>query len=74
MAVIPFEMSVLEAQSNFIPSIKHKPRSPGSKEYQKLAATLVGEKYKPSIWKRIFRLGPKKEEINRELFYERLFD
>ncbi len=74
MAVIPYELSVLEAQSNFIPSIKYKPKSRGSKEYKKLAATMIGEKYKPSIWKRFFRLGPKKQEVNRELFYERLFD
>jgi septum site-determining protein MinD len=74
LAVIPYELNVLEAQSNFIPSVKHKPRSRGSKEYKKLAATMVGEKYKPSIFKRIFRLGPKKQEVNRELFYERLFD
>ena len=74
LAVIPYELGVLEAQSNFIPSVKHKPRSRGSKEYKKLAATMIGEKYKPSIWKRIFRLGPKKQEVNRELFYERLFE
>ena len=74
LAVIPYELNVLEAQSNFIPSVKHKPRSRGSKEHKKLAATMVGEKYKPSIFKRIFRLGPKKQEVNRELFYERLFD
>ena len=74
MAVMPYELSVLEAQSNFIPSIKYKPRSKGSKEYKKLAATLIGEKYKPFDWRGLFRLGPKKEEVNRELFYERLFD
>ncbi len=74
MAVIPYELSVLEAQSNFIPSVKHKPRSKGSKEYKKLAATMVGEKYNPSIWKKIFMINPKKEEVNREILYERLFD
>ena len=74
MAVIPYELSVLEAQSNFIPSVKHKPRSKGSKEYKRLAATMVGEKYRPSFWKRFFRVNPKKEEVNRELFYERLFE
>jgi len=74
MAVIPYDLNVLEAQSNFVPSVKHKPKSKGSKEFKKLAGVLIGEKYKPSIWKRIFRMGPKKEEINRELFYERLFE
>lgn len=74
MAVLPYELNVLEAQSNFIPSVKYKPKSKGSREFKRLAATLIGEKYKPSVWKRIFRTKPKKEEINRELFYERLFD
>jgi len=74
MAVIPYELSVLEAQSNFTPSVKHKPKSKGSKEFKKLAATLIGEKYTPFDWRGLFRLKPKKQEVNRELFYERLFE
>ena len=73
MAVIPYEIDVLEAQSNFVPSTQYSPKSKGSKEYKKLAAALIGEKYKPFDWRGFFRLTPKKEEINRELFYERLF-
>jgi septum site-determining protein MinD len=74
MAVIPFDLNVKRAQSNFVSSVKHKPKSRSSKEYKKLAAALTGEKYKAFDWRGLFKLGPRKEEINRELFYERLFD
>jgi len=74
MAVIPHEISVLEAQSKFIPSVQFKPKSKGTKEYKRLAATLTGEEYKPFSWRKLLGLTPKKEEINRELFYERLFN
>jgi septum site-determining protein MinD len=73
MAVIPYEIDVLEAQSKFIPSVQFKPKSKGSKEYKKLAASLIGEEYKTFDWRKILGLAPKKEEVNRELFYERLF-
>ena len=73
MAVIPFEIDVMEAQSKFVPSVHHKPKSRGSKEYKKLASTLIGEKYNPFDWRGLFRLTPKKEQINRDLFYERVF-
>ena len=74
MAVLPYELNVLEAQSNFIPSVKHRPKSRGSREFKKLAATLMGEKHDLGFWKKIFRARPKKEEINRELFYDRIFN
>lgn len=75
MAVIPYEIGVLEAQSNFIPSSQWKPNSPGSKEFRKLAATLIGEpeKAKSFNWRIILGLTPKKQEINRNVFYERVF-
>lgn len=74
MAVIPHDVMVLEAQSKFIPSVEFKPKSKGSKEYKKLAATIMGEKYNQFNWRKFLGLNPKKEEINRELFYERLFN
>lgn len=73
MAVIPHELDVLRAQSNFTPSVEFNPRSKGSREYKKLAATLIGEEYKPVDWRRILRLAPRKQQINRDLFYERQF-
>jgi septum site-determining protein MinD len=73
MAIIPHEIDVLEAQSNFTPSTQYKPKSKGSKEFKKLAATLSGEEYKPFTWRGFFRLSPKKQEVNREVLYERIF-
>ena len=73
MAVIPHELDVLRAQSNFIPSVEYKPNSKASKEYKRLAAVLIGEEYRVLDWKRILGFSPKKQEVNRELFYERQF-
>ncbi|HJX50022.1 MAG TPA: AAA family ATPase [Candidatus Nanoarchaeia archaeon] len=75
MAVIPHEVSVLEAQSKFIPSTQWKPSSKGSKEFRKLAATLIGEpeRVKSFDWRRIFGITPQKQEVNRQVFYERVF-
>ncbi len=75
MAVIPYEISVLEAQSNFTPSVQWKPNSKGSKEFMKLAATLIGEpdRVKTFDWRKIFGMTPGKQEVNRQVFYERVF-
>ena len=75
MAVIPHDVNVLKALSKFVPSTTHKPKSEGSQEYKRLAATLLGEKYKPVKMKNFFRwANPKKQDINRMLFYERVFE
>ncbi len=74
MAVIPHDINVLKALSEFIPSTLYNPKSDASIEYKKLAATLIGEKYRPR--KKLFDLfkrNPKREEINREIFYSRVF-
>jgi MinD-like ATPase involved in chromosome partitioning or flagellar assembly len=74
LAVIPHNTHVLEALSELVPSTHHKPNSKGSEEYKKLAATLIGEKYKQPGLKRFFnRVNPKKQDINREVFYESVF-
>lgn len=73
VAVIPYEIGVLEAQSNFVPSTQWSPGSKGSQEFKKLAATLVGQKYKAFDWRRFLGLTPKKQEVNRKLLYERVF-
>lgn len=74
MAVIPYDTNVLRALSELIPSTHHKPHSEGSIEYKKLAATLAGKKYRQISIKDLFRrLVPRKQEINRELFYEGVF-
>jgi len=74
MAVIPHELGVLKAQSEFIPSTLYNPKSAGSIEYKKLASVLVGEKYKGSRWKNLFRLTPPRQDINREIFYHSVFE
>ncbi len=74
LAVIPYDINTLKALSKFTPSTNFKPKSKGSNEYRKLAATLVGEKYKPRSLKHLFGLTPKKQDINRELYYQRFFE
>jgi septum site-determining protein MinD len=74
MAVVPHDVNVMKAQSKFMPSTMHNPRSVGSEEYRKLAATLMGEKYKPFSFNELFRkLTPRRQEINREIYYDRVF-
>ncbi len=73
MAVIPYDIDFLRALSRFTPFTNYRPKSDASIEYRKLAATLIGEKYKPFSLKNIFRRTPKRQEINREIFYESLF-
>lgn len=73
MAVIPYDINALRALSEFVPSTRYKPNSRASEEYRKLAATLIGEKYNPFSFNKIFRLNPKKQDVNREVYYNRVF-
>ena len=74
MAVIPHDVNVPKAQSEFIPLIDHSPNSEASEEYKKLAASLIGEQYKPPKMKRFFRwLDPRKQDVNRAVYYKRAF-
>jgi len=73
MAVIPHDINILKSLSEFTPSTIHRPNSKASEEYKKLAATLIGEKYKPFSLKNVFRITPKRHEINREIYYDRVF-
>lgn len=74
LAVIPYDTKVLHALSNMEPSPSFAPRSRGSIEYKKLAAALVGEKYNTFSFRNLFGFTPKKEEVNRELFYKSVFE
>jgi septum site-determining protein MinD len=75
MAVIPYDTNVLKSLAKTIPFTSFKPKSEGSQEYRKLAATLVGEKYRPIKLKNFFRwISPKKQDINRIIFYKRVFE
>ena len=73
MAVIPYDVNVLKSLSKFTPSTTHKPNSKASNEYKKLAGVLVGKKYKPFSLRNFFKLTPKRQDINREIFYESVF-
>jgi len=74
MAVIPHDIGFMKALSNFESIVEHKPNSEASEEYNKLAATLVGEKYKPIQLKSFFRwVNPRQQDVNRTIFYERVF-
>lgn len=73
LAVIPYDLDALEALSQMEPSTTFNPRSRGSQEYKKLAATLSGEKYRPFSLRDLLGITPRKEEINREIFYNSVF-
>lgn len=74
MAVVPHDLTILEALSKFKSSTIHNPKSKSSQEYMRLASTLVGEKYKPIKLKTFLSwINPPKQEINRTIFYERVF-
>jgi septum site-determining protein MinD len=74
MAVIPHDINFLRALSNFKPSVEFNPHSKASEEYKKLAATLIGEKYRPIQLRHFLRwMHPKKQDINRTIFYEKVF-
>jgi len=73
MAVIPYDVNALKSLSEFKPLTSHKPKSKASIEYKKLAGVLVGEKHKPFNLRDFFKFTPKRQDINREIFYERIF-
>lgn len=74
LAVIPYDINVLRALSNMEPSTFFKPNSEGSQEILKLAASLTGEKYKKNPFVNFFgNLFPTRQDINREIFYKRVF-
>ncbi len=74
LAVVPHDINILRAQAEFQPAVYFKPNSDASVEFKKLAACLIGEKYNPLRWREIFQnISPKRQEINRELFYRRVF-
>ena len=74
LAVIPHDVDVVKSVSKFMPAFSHNPKSRGSVEYRKLAAAIVGEKEKKPFFQSLFRLVPKRQDVNRELFYETLFE
>ena len=75
MAVIPYDRNFLRALSEMQPFVKYKPKAEGSIEFKKLAAALTGEKHKKTRFRDFYRkMKPKKQDINRVIFYESVFD
>ncbi len=75
LAVIPYDINILKALSKFVPSVDHNPNSEASEEYKKLAAALVGERYESNnLWNFFKRVNPSKQEINRLVLYESVFE
>lgn len=74
MAIIPHDIKFMSALSKCVPYTSYS-RSRGSEEFKKLAATIIGEKYKPTKVKKFFMwVNPKKHEINREIYYSGIFE
>lgn len=74
MAVLPYDINVLKALSKSVPFTNYKPKSKAGLEYKKLAGTLIGENCEPVRLKKLLKwVNPKKQEINREIFYQRVF-
>jgi MinD-like ATPase involved in chromosome partitioning or flagellar assembly len=75
LAMIPHDVNVLKSQSQFIPAPNFRPKSDVSIEFMKLAGCLVGEKYDaPFRIKDLFKgPEPRKQDINRDLFYQSVF-
>jgi|TARA_B100001971_G_C17846675_1_gene361339 MinD-like ATPase involved in chromosome partitioning or flagellar assembly len=70
LAVLPHEVSILEALAKNIPSSLHK-QTNSTIEYNKLAAALTGEEYSYPRFKDFFNriMGKiQKQEINRAVF------
>lgn len=74
LGVIPHDVKIMKALAHAIPSTLYKPRSKASKEYKRLAAALIGERYEPlKLRKMMGWINPNKQDINREIFYDRVF-
>lgn len=73
LAVIPEDIEVVKSLSTFTPSVIDNPKSRGSIEYKKLAEVIIGEKHRPSNFWNLFR-SPQRQDVNREIFYERILE
>ena len=74
LAVIPYDINVLRALAKMEPSTTYKPGSEGSSEFMKFAALLSGQEYKKVSWRDFIRgFVPTRSDINREIFYQRVF-
>ena len=74
LAVIPHDVNIIKALSEYIPLTEHRPNSEASDEFMRLAAALSGEKYKRNKVRGFFSwINPKKQEVNRIIYYNSVF-
>lgn len=74
MAVIPHDIDFLRATSNFMSFLEYSPNSLGGKEYRRLAEVLAGEKRENLVtFLDMFRSFPGLQDVNRDIYYERVF-
>ena len=73
LAAIPYDVDIQKSLYEFTPSTKYSPKSDATNEYKKLAGVLIGEKYRPFSFREFLKIPPKREEINREIYYHRVF-
>lgn len=73
LAIIPHDINVAKSVSKFKPFTEHKRRSSSSKEVKKLAEVISGEKKAPTGRRRYMRFFPKRQDVNREIYYENVF-
>lgn len=75
LAVIPYDINMLKSVANFTPSTLYKPNSKGSDEFKRLASSLLGEAYSPVKLRSFFKwINPQRQDINRTVYYKRLFN
>lgn len=71
LAVVPYNIKMIEALSKFVPYSVYRPKAEGVQEFRKLACALTGEKYKSAKIKNLLRkVLPKRQDINRTIFSE----
>lgn len=78
LAVIPDDFRVVKSTANFVSPFVESPNSKGSNEYRKLAGVVAGQKYQPNLFgfRRFLKFTPtpKHQDVNRELYYKRVFE
>ena len=72
LAVIPHDINVAKAVSKFKPFTEHKKRAVSSREIQRLAEIIAGEKQTRKISKYL-KIFPLRQDVNREIYYENVF-
>ncbi len=73
LAVVPHDVNVMKSVSEFTPAFSYDRNSEGSKEYRKLAGVIIGKRYQPNFFEKVLGFVPKRQDVNRELFYESMF-